>query len=219
MNYRGFKQSIVANYVFAIVIFIVSFIFLSKNIDKKMLWSDEAIAIAIINGVNINSVFKDIQTSNLGSSTKNLNTLLSEQANTNSLDVLLSVNIHPPIYFFLSSMGMRLFNLKNAPRLTSAIAISFLSVLVFFLFMHFTKNTFYSFFSGVLFSLSPFFYIYGQEARPTALAILFNALFMCAFFLFFKNQNSKKYKVLFSVSAILSLLTSFLSFFILLVQF
>ena len=152
------------------------------NIDKKVYWLDEAYTSLRISG-HTRSEYVTETFANQVISVKDLQKYVQLQPDKefrDTLDALTGNSEHPPLYYLLASLWVRLFGTTPAVTRSLSALISLLAFpCIYWLCLELFESSLTAWIAVAIIAVSPFHVLYAQEARQYSLWIV-TILLSCA---------------------------------------
>jgi len=188
------------------------------NLDGKIFWHDEAATTVRISGHSFSEILEEFSDGNM-LTVKMVKEYLAIDETRNSIDVIKGLATEEPqltpVYFvFLRWWGVVFGNSSSALRSFSAVISLFQFPALYWLCWELFRSHYVAWVALGLFSVSPYHFLFAQEARPYSLWMV-TILFSSATLLRALRVNSKKTWLLYSIATALSLWSFMLSILVL----
>jgi uncharacterized membrane protein len=199
-----------------IVIFLLGLFFRCANLDRKIFWVDEVATATRISGYTRQEIVSQLADKGVVSPKDLLRyqALSPEKDLADTIQALTKSPEHAPLYFLLARFWRESFGSSVAATRSLSIVFNLLAFLcLYWLCLELFKSPAVGWMAIALFSVSPFYIAYAQEARPyslwTVTILLSNVALLRAIRL--DNRNSWLF---YSFTSILGFYTSLFSFLI-----
>ncbi len=201
-----------SQYFLLCTVLLLGFLLRFANLERRVFWVDEVATAIRVSGHTIESITQDL----IAQSTITAEDLRAYQfANSNLLSTwqaLTSSPEHAPLFFLLARLWLNLG--ENSLIMMRALAVA-ISLLVFPAFYWLLQELFASSLISslgiMLMSVSPFFVVYAQEARPYSLWTV-SILLVSASYLRAISQDRQRSWLVYTLTLVVAFYTSLLSF-------
>ncbi|MCU0535874.1 MAG: glycosyltransferase family 39 protein [Hydrococcus sp. Prado102] len=199
-----------------IVVFLLGLFFRCANLDRKIFWVDEVATATRISGFTRQEIVEQLADKGVVNTgdLQRYQELSPEKDLGDTIKALTKSPEHAPLYFLLARFWRELFGSSVTATRSLSIIFSLLAFpCLYWLCLELFKSPAVGWMAIALFSVSPFYIAYAQEARPyslwTVTILLSNVALLRAIRL--NNRNSWLF---YAVTSILGFYTSLFSFLI-----
>jgi uncharacterized membrane protein len=199
-----------------IVVFLLGLFFRCANLDRKIFWVDEVATATRISGYTRQEIVEQLADRGVVNKEdlQRYQVLSSEKDLDNTINALTKSPEHAPLYFLLARFWRELFGSSVTATRSLSIVFSLFAVpCLYWLCLELFRSPMVGWMAIALFSISPFYIAYAQEARPYSLwtitILLSNVALLRAI-----RLDSRNSWLFYAVTLIFGFYTSLFSFLI-----
>jgi uncharacterized membrane protein len=205
------------NWLFLLIaVFLIGLFFRCVNLDRKIFWVDEVATATRISGYTRPEITQELTDGGI-LEVKDLlryQKLTPEKDLGDTLNALTKSPEHAPLYFLIARFWRQLFGSSIAATRSLSVVFSLLAFpCLYWLCLELFKSPLVGYIAIALFSVSPFYVAYAQEARPYSLWIVTILLSGTAILRAIRLNNRQSW-LFYIFSLLLGFYTSLLTFLI-----